>query len=108
MTGSTDGAGNDRIDGGPGNDTLIGGAGDDVLIGGPGLRRVPVFRPLRHRSIADFARGSDKIAIPGGILRALEIGRGRTAHWWNSTRDDQGLRGDPRCSDVRGVSDFLV
>jgi Ca2+-binding RTX toxin-like protein len=67
------GAGNDRVDGGPGSDTLIGGPGDDILIGGPGSDEFRFSATSGADTIADFADGTDTIAIPGRSFGALEI-----------------------------------
>lgn len=67
------GSGNDRLDGGSGADTLIGGAGDDFLIGGSGPDEFRFPGTFGSDTIADFAQGSDTIAIPGSSFAALEI-----------------------------------
>ena len=67
------GTGNDRVDGGPGSDTLVGGQGDDILIGGSGPDVFRFSGSFGTDTIADFADGSDRIAIPGESFGALEI-----------------------------------
>jgi Ca2+-binding RTX toxin-like protein len=67
-------AGNDTLNGGGGRDTLIGGTGKDKLVGGAGRDEFRFEAKLITSNvdkIADFTRGTDKIALDDAIFKAL-------------------------------------
>jgi Ca2+-binding RTX toxin-like protein len=61
------GTGDDQLLGGAGNDWLYGGAGIDVLTGGYGADTFVLALGEGTDSITDFAVGTDKIALSGGL-----------------------------------------
>ncbi|MEA5627548.1 choice-of-anchor D domain-containing protein [Nostoc sp. UHCC 0251] len=61
------GTGDDQLLGGAGNDWLYGGAGNDVLTGGYGADTFVLALGEGTDSITDFAVGTDKIALSGGL-----------------------------------------
>jgi serralysin len=78
------GAQNDRLEGGDGNDWLFGGSGYDTLIGGAGSDTFVFDRGLTGAlpTVADFARGIDKIALDNtGVssLSSLQFVNGSSA-----------------------------
>lgn len=72
------GSGNDTLNGGAGNDTLIGGAGNDELTGGEGKDKFLFgngtafnLSPIGTDTIADFVKGTDRIALRKASFTAL-------------------------------------
>ncbi|MBD2561351.1 MULTISPECIES: choice-of-anchor D domain-containing protein [Nostoc] len=61
------GIGDDQLLGGAGNDWLYGGAGKDVLTGGYGADTFVLALGQGTDSITDFAVGTDKFALSGGL-----------------------------------------
>ena len=71
------GAGNDLLDGKGGDDTLSGGAGNDILYGGAGSDQFRFDTALASDSVdlvADFAVGTDKLALAAAIFQTLSAG----------------------------------
>ena len=62
-------AGNNKLDGLAGNDTLTGGAGADTFAFSTALNKL-----TNVDTLADFASGSDRIALSQSIFTALSVG----------------------------------
>ncbi|MBD2678858.1 MULTISPECIES: cadherin-like domain-containing protein [Nostoc] len=61
------GNGNDTLLGGNGNDLLSGGFGNDTLTGGNGKDKFVLAATQGTDTITDFCKGSDSIALSGGL-----------------------------------------
>ena len=60
-------SGNDNLIGGAGNDRIYGGSGSDTLIGGNGADVFVLEPDSGEDIIVDFKRGSDRLALTGGL-----------------------------------------
>jgi Ca2+-binding RTX toxin-like protein len=63
----TGGSGNDTLTGGNGNDLLVGGIGKDTLTGGNGSDQFLLASKEGIDIITDFSKGTDLIALSGGL-----------------------------------------
>jgi Bacterial Ig domain/RTX calcium-binding nonapeptide repeat (4 copies)/FG-GAP repeat len=63
----TGGSGNDTLTGGNGNDLLVGGIGKDTLTGGNGSDQFFLASKEGIDIITDFSKGTDLIALSGGL-----------------------------------------